>query len=165
MKPQSPQFKTALNHYTINGLTICLLCLFCSCKESNTLPAETIQIYHNETKQLNVVGKWKMDSIWTLKDGKKTKPRIGLINTFWIFDKNNNWYLESTPVEAKVENIEVELSNPMNKLKSKYNVTDSIISIKSLDLEYKILDVNSAKMYIRSLGIINEAYKFSSVKQ
>ena len=111
----------------------------------------------------NLVGKWKMDSIWTLKDDKKIKPRIGLIDISWTFDENNNWQLESGPVNAKIENNEVELSNPMNKLKSKYTVTDSILTLRSLDLKYKILEIDSTKIYMKSLGIINEAYKFVSV--
>lgn len=114
-----------------------------------------------------------MDSIWTLKNNKKTKPRVGLINIFWTFDQNNYWHLESKPVNAKIKNLDAEssnslnaeLSNPLNKLKSKYTITDSILTIKSLNLKYRILEIDSSKIYMQSLGVINEAYKFVSVEQ
>ncbi|MRX64715.1 hypothetical protein [Maribacter luteus] len=168
MKKESPKFKIALHFYYKHIVAICLIGMFYSCKEKNNLPEEITQLEYTETHDVNtqafnLVGKWKMDSIWTLKDDKKIKPRIGLIDISWTFDENNNWQLESGPVNAKIENNEVELSNPMNKLKSKYTVTDSILTLRSLDLKYKILEIDSTKIYMKSLGVINEAYKFVSV--
>lgn len=155
-----------LKNYIINIAIICLLYAFSSCKETNKqIKNNIIRVPYTETAQLNIIGRWQLDSIWKLENNKRIKPSFGLLNTFWVFEENHRWRLESSPIDTKLADLDVKLESPVNNIESNYTINDSILTIKLYNLKYKILEIDTEKMYIKSIDLpYNNIHKLIFIK-
>ena len=149
-----------MKHQQLFFNTIIVLLSICySCKEKRTKPNSTISI---PIKQLNIEGKWKLDSTWVVKNGVK-KAQTQIIDITWAFE-NNTWKLITKPVHLKSNEYNISMDSPLTKIESRYSVYDSILTLNKINLKYKILKIEPNKLYLKDLLLDNKFYNFSLIR-